>query len=57
MPGPGMGMGAAPARQQMARIDPAQIPRPVVNQSQEVQVGGREQQQQWQLCVVLRKMG
>jgi hypothetical protein len=23
----------------MARIDPAQIPRPVVNQSQEVQVG------------------
>lgn len=38
MPGPGMGMGAAPARQQMARIDPAQIPRPVVNQSQEVQV-------------------
>jgi hypothetical protein len=38
-PGPGMSMGAAPARQQMARIDPAQIPRPVVNQSQEVQVG------------------
>lgn len=40
--GPGMpgGMpGAAPSRQAMStRIDPTQIPRPVVNQSQEVQI-------------------